>query len=246
MAAGLIPDERTRRALARLEAAPLNFDPAELAAGTDAWSYDERLQPLAREQPGPPEPGGSWELARRLMRGYEFADPSLVRAYHDPAAPLEGRTLLLEVRFAGLRFRVGCRVAEVYERVEPVGDRDALVSGWSYRTLAGHVEQGEMHWQIAKWPETGEVAFRLFAWSRWARDVHPVVRAGIALFGRRAQLRFYDRTCARMRALTEAGLADAEPAAAVRAASERLGPQRTRDAPVHDELARNVGPERPG
>lgn len=239
MAAGLIPDERTRRALARLEAAPLNFDPGELAAGTDAWSYDERLQPLPRERPGPPEPGGAWELARRLMRGYEFADPSLVRAYHDPATPLEGRTLLLEVRWWGLRFRVGCRVADVYERVEPVGDRDALVSGWSYRTLAGHFEQGEMHWQVAKWPETGEVAFRLYSWSRWARDVHPLVRAGIALFGRRAQLRFYDRTCARMLRLTEAALAGTEPGAAVRTASERHTTSRRDDA-VHDELARNV------
>ncbi len=31
-----------------------------------------------------PRPRRSCEIARRLMRGYEFADPSIVRAFYDP------------------------------------------------------------------------------------------------------------------------------------------------------------------
>lgn len=189
----------------------MNFDPAELATcgRGGAWNVDERMQMLTPEEPGPPVPDGPWQRARRLMHSYEFADRSRVRASFDGEAPLEGRTMLLEIRYLGLRLHVGCRVADVYERREIHRGREALIWGWSYRTLRGHFEQGEMAWEVLKWPDTGEVAFRIHACSRRAPDPNPVVRLGFRLFGRREQLRFYDATCRRMRALTAGAPAEA-------------------------------------
>lgn len=233
------------RALERLREAPLNFDPDTIASQPGRWQYDERLQLLPAEPPGRPSREGSWEMARRLMRSYEFADPSMVRAFYDPAVPLERRHMLLEVRFHGLRFRVGCRVAEVYERVEEIEGRDADLWGWSYRTLKGHFEEGEMHWQVLKWHDSGEVAFRIRAWSRRARDVNPIVRLGFRLFGRREQLRFYDSTCERMRLLTQEAIRPGATGEKVRSVSETVVARSAPDADrVGDVLARNVDGER--
>jgi uncharacterized protein (UPF0548 family) len=195
---------RGRRRLAQLREAPLNFDPADL--DRPGWHVDERIEPLPSERPGEPEPRGAWEIARNLMQGYGFADPSIVRAEYDPRSPLEGRTMLLEVRFLGLHIFAGVRVADVYERIELIAGREALVWGWNYRTLAGHFEQGEMDWQVVKWQESGEVAFRIRARSRHSSDPSPLIRVGLRLFGRREQLRFYQRTSMRMRRLTEKAL----------------------------------------
>lgn len=202
------PGSRKARALDRLSNAPLNFDPSDLGEeGKGAhWNYDESLQALPSEAPGPPARDGSWQVASALMRGYGFADPSMVRGHYDPDAPLEGRTLLLVVRFWGLRFFVGCRVADVYERTEAIGGARAHVWGWSYRTLEGHFEQGELHWAVLKDLDTGEVSFRIHSWSRRAPGGNPIARMGFRLFGRRQQLRFYERTCERMLRLTEEGL----------------------------------------
>ncbi len=52
-------------------------------------------------------------------------------------------------------------VGGVYEETRDIGDRQARVFGWSYRTLEGHFEQGEMHYEAWKWLDTGNVEFRL-------------------------------------------------------------------------------------
>jgi hypothetical protein len=62
--------------LSALQGRPLNFDPETL--GGPGWEHDDYRQPLVPEHPGPPEPGGSWEVAVALSRNYAFADPSLV------------------------------------------------------------------------------------------------------------------------------------------------------------------------
>jgi hypothetical protein len=130
---------RKRRALAALSHAQLNFDRSRQSDFTSAngWHIDDHRQPLPKEMTGPPVPGGSWDIARRLMRGYEFADPSIVRAFYDPDAPLEDRNMLLELRFLGLRFLVGTRVTRVYEETRTSDGRKTHVWGWSYATLEG-------------------------------------------------------------------------------------------------------------
>jgi uncharacterized protein (UPF0548 family) len=247
----LTTSARKRQALVALAHASLNFDRSLRHELTPAngWRVDDRRQPLPHEPPGPPIPDGSWEIARRLMRGYEFADPSIVRAFYDPDGPLEGRDMLLELHFWGLRFLVGVRIVEMHEEVRAIDGREAHVWGWSYATLTGHLELGEMSWEVRKWADTGDVEFTIHAYSRPAEIGNPVVRLGFRLFGRREQLRFLDITCERMLRLTEEALgpANGQRRDAVRGVAEEVT---SRPAPMagaaHDELVRNANldPER--
>jgi uncharacterized protein (UPF0548 family) len=196
---------RARRGLDALGGAPLNFDPHELGEGS-GWHRDDMAEPLPPEPPGPPVECESWETARRLMIDYQMADPTRVRATFRPGAPLEGREMLLTVRFAGLRLRAGVRVGELYDETRTVDGREARVYGWSYSTLAGHFEEGRMHYEIWKWLDTGEVEFRLHAVSRMARGGPLWRRIGFRVFGRSQQLEFYRQTRRRMRRLIESQL----------------------------------------
>jgi len=192
--------------LERVRRLPVNFDPAGEHSPADGWQVDELRQSLPPEPPGEPVEGGSWEIARRLMRGYEFADPSIVRAMYDPEEPLENRTMLLQIRFHGLRFLGGVRVSSVYDEERTEDGRAARMWGWAYQTLQGHLEMGQMDWQVWKWLDSGEVEFRIHAYSKRSRERGPLVRLGFRLFGRREQLAFLHMTLERMRRLTETAL----------------------------------------
>ena len=63
-----------------------------------------------------------------------------------------------------------------------------------------------MHYEVWKWLDTGEVAFRLHAVSRAARSGPWLLRAGFRVVGRVNQLQFYRGVCRRARRLTEAQL----------------------------------------
>lgn len=238
---------RIRRRLAELADAPVNYDAEalDLQHPPAGWNVDRRCQPLPPEPPGDPVPDGSWEIARRLIRGYEFADPSMVRAHYDPQRPLQGREMLLELRALGLlRVFVGVRVVAVYDEVRHrEGDR-ARVFGWAYRTLQGHVEQGQMDWQVWKWLGTGEVEFRVHAVSRTAPIPNPFVRVGFwALRGHERTL-FLDSTDRRMRRFTELALEREQRGERIRdAAVDLTARHRPAGDRTHEELARNL--ERP-
>jgi uncharacterized protein (UPF0548 family) len=195
--------EATQRALDELQDRPLNFDPAEPPTWTaDAgWRIDDYCQPLPGEAPGQPQPGGPWARARQLLRDYEFADPRIVRAIYDPGGRLEGRNMLLEVHFWGLTFRLGVRVSGVIDEVRRVEAREVRVWGWSYATLQGHFETGQMDYEVWKWLDTGAVEFRIHVVSRASRTGNPIIRLGLRLFGRREQVRFAKRACERMASL---------------------------------------------
>jgi uncharacterized protein (UPF0548 family) len=140
------------------------------------------------------------------MVDYQLADPRAVRAVYRQDAPLAGRDILLEIRFAGMRFNVGVRVGEVYDEARQLDGRQAQVFGWYYQTLEGHFEEGRMHYELWKWLDTGDVEFRLHAFSRAAQTGPLMLRMGFRLFGRTHQLRFYRQICRRARRLTEAEL----------------------------------------
>jgi uncharacterized protein (UPF0548 family) len=238
---------RIRRRLGELAQLPVNYDPAavDLTHPPPGWIVDDRCQPLPPEPPGEPLAEGSWEIARRLIRGYEFADPSLVRAHYDRDRPLEGREMLLELRALGLvRIYVGVRVVAVYDEIRRAGDRRARVSGWAYRTLEGHVEEGQMDWQVWKWTDTGAVEFRVRAASRTAHIPNPLIRLGFwALRGHERRV-FLDSTDRRMRTFTELALQGERRGERVRAAASGLtARRRAGDDRSHDELMRNL--ERP-
>jgi len=203
-----LTDPGARRVLDELHDKGLNFDPdsRDRVAPEDGWMSDDYCQPLPPESPGPPVPGGSWEVAQGLIRHYEFADPAIVRAVYYPDRPLEERDMLLEVRFYGLRFRFGVRVGGVVDETRTIDGRAVRVWGWNYRTLQGHLEMGQMDYEVWKWLDTGDVEFRTCRFSRRAPAGNPIVGLGVRVFGRRQQVRFARHACDRMARLTAAAL----------------------------------------
>jgi uncharacterized protein (UPF0548 family) len=241
-AESLLGPPAVRRRLADLSHRPLNFDLRALEHPGPEWQRTDICQRLVAEPPGMPQPNGSWEIARHLMSGYEFADPSIVRAYYDPDRPLAERDMLLELQsLRVLRLYVGVRVGEVYERDQTVDSRQALVWGWNYRTLEGHVEMGQMDWEVRKWLDTGEVEFRVHAVSRPAPVPNPIIRIGFHLLRGRERAAFLESTRTRMRTLVEVALEhDGHPEALRRAAAQSTArPTRAGDS-VHDELVRRA------
>jgi uncharacterized protein (UPF0548 family) len=204
---------RARRRLDDLAQRPVNFDASRVSEYTPStgWHVDDMIEPLPHEAAGPPASDGTWQLARRLMIDYQLADPSRVRAVYDSDSPLDGRDMLLQIRFLGVRFGVGVRVGAVYDETREVDGRSARVFGWSYQTLEGHFEEGEMHYQVWKWLDTGDVEFRLHAVSRTADTGPWILRTGFRVLGRPNQLRFYREICRRVRRLTEAELEISRP-----------------------------------
>ena len=235
---------RIQRRLAELARKSLNFDLASLAGASPSsgWTITELCQSLPAEPPGMPVEHGSWQIARRLMSGYEFADPSIVRAYYDPAVALEQRDMLLKLQAFGVaHVFVGVRVGEVFERTQEIGGRRARVWGWNYRTLEGHVEMGQMDWEVWKWLDDGRVEFRVHAVSRAARIPNPIIRLGFHLLRAREREAFLSSTKQRMRTFTELALADCDRGHTIRSASAALTarPMREADA-THDALATNI------
>lgn len=195
---------RTLELLPRLAARAPNFGPDDGPFDeAHGWQVDDRCGPLPDERPGPPEDDGPFEVAARVLRTYEMADPAIVRAAYDPAAPLRSRDMALEGRFAVLRFPMGVRITDVVDDTTEVGGRRVRRWGWSYSTLEGHLERGRMDWEVWKWLDDGAVELRIHAFSQRGRIRNPLVRLGFALFGARTQERFYDAVLARMRHLVE-------------------------------------------
>ncbi len=233
----LLRDPASRRALDRLHRKSVNFDPpARERLQAEGWRVDAYCEPLPPEAPGPPVRGGTWETARRLMSDYEFADPSIVRAIYHGDDPLEGRDMLLELRFHGLRFHVGVRVGGVRDETSERAGRTVRIWGWSYRTLQGHLEMGQMDYEVWKWLDTGGVQFRIAAYSQRARDGNPLVRLGFRLFGRREQVRFARHACERMACLVAEELSQAGKGEVPRAGdSVAVGPAPQANG-LHDRL----------
>jgi hypothetical protein len=91
----------------------------------------------------------------------------------------------------------------VYDEDRELDGRPGRLFGWNYRTLEGHVEQGQMDWQVWKFPDSGEVLFRIHSFSRPAGVKNLLVRIGFRLFGRWEQLRLLKLTAEHMARLTE-------------------------------------------
>lgn len=237
----LLGPPRVQRRLARLANQPLNVDLAELTSASPAtgWIITDLCQALPSEPPGMPVQDGSWQIARRLMRGYEFADPSIVRAYYDPDTQLPERNMLLKLQALSLFYLfVGVRVGEVYEQTRRFGERAVFIWGWNYRTLEGHVERGQMDWEVWKWLDTGAVEFRVHAVSRPAPIANPIIRLGFRLLRGPERRAFLASTTQRMRTFTELALAGANPQ--LRHAAADLTARRAAHDAAHDALARNA------
>lgn len=240
----MTPSPRIRRRLATLSDKSVNYDPAalDLDHPPAGWVVDDRRQRLVDEPAGEPVRDGSFEVASRLIRGYEFADPSIVRAFYEPDRPLAGRDMLLELRALGLvRVYAGVRVGEVYDERRETDGGPARVFGWYYRTLEGHVEMGQMNWEVWKWIGSGAVEFHVHSVSRPAPVRNPLVRVGFLLLRGHERALFLDSTRRRMKELTEAGLQREGRGERIRRASSALTARRLPDDdPAHGQLARQA------
>ena len=107
-------DIDTRRvqeqALARARAAPrgaprpaAQLRPGRSAPGVRRMAHRRLLRGPAARAARAAVDGGSFRVAQTLLRDYQVADPRMVRAYYDHGAPLEGRDMLLELRFLVFR-----------------------------------------------------------------------------------------------------------------------------------------------
>jgi uncharacterized protein (UPF0548 family) len=180
---------------------------------------DALCQPLPAEPPGEPVPDGPWTIARRLVEEYRMADPAIVRARWDRDAAFAGRVMVLQLRLWRLLYvHASVRVTGAWDEDRVVDGRLARVFGFEYETLPGHLELGRMHYEVLKYLDDGAVQFRLRARSRASGDGALWARLGFLLFGRREQVRFYFRCCARIARLTASalGLPDRTPPPAVR------------------------------
>jgi uncharacterized protein (UPF0548 family) len=155
------------------------------------------------------------------LRDYRLADPSIVRAHYDRDAPLEGRDMLLELRFLVFRTFGGCRVGRITDEGRMVDGRPVQVWGWPYQTLEGHIEQGAMSWEVRKWLDTGEIRFRVHSYSRMVGSKNPFTLVGVWLFGQRQRRRYLISACRRIRELTIEALRGEHPAGAEARASWR-------------------------
>lgn len=193
------------RALADLEInyAGTREHPRDPAQG---WHIDSLRHRLAREPPGEPVPGGAWETACALTRDYRFAEPAILRALFHDDAELLGRDMLLEGRFCGLRFDMGVRVTSVIDETRGSGTGAHQVWGWGYQTLQGHLEQGELVYEVVKHLHTGTVDFLIHGYSRRAAIANPLIRTGFQAFGRPTQRRFYRASVRRLHRMVQAQL----------------------------------------
>jgi uncharacterized protein (UPF0548 family) len=194
--------QRYRPMFDRYQNVACNFDLERREEYTEAngWHIDDYATELPGENPGPPHPHGAWKAACDVLLNYEFPDPDLITGIFVPDVPLADRIMVLRARFLVFQFMFGVRIGDVIdeEREDPAKGR-ARVWGFSYRTLEGHFEMGEITFTIWKFLETGAVEFRIHAYSKTGLIRNPFYRVGFALFGRSLQIRFARTAMERMR-----------------------------------------------
>lgn len=205
--------EQYKEQLEALRGRKLNFDLERRAEFTTAngWHIDDHRTELPPEPPGPPLPDGSWAAAKRMLIAYRFPDPQIITGIFVPDQPLQERVMLLRGRAFWMTFFFGVRVGGIIDERREGEGGPQQVWGFNYQTLEGHLERGQMDFTVIKFLTTGQVAFRINAFSSAAEIRNPIIRLGFRLFGRRVQLRFVKRSLKRMRRLVEEELANPTP-----------------------------------
>lgn len=184
--------------LRRLEGLERNFTAdADMLTAEHGWHGYASEARLTTERVGPPVPDGQFERGWVAMRAFRFSDPDIVTAHFDPAVPLLGRRMLLEVKVLGLRYLNGALVSAV--RTETIDERTEY--GFRYDTLEGHIERGAEWFVLTKDHTTGAVRFSIRA--RWRPGDFPNwwSHLGFHFVAPRYQRKWHRRAHARLQAL---------------------------------------------
>jgi len=192
------------RQFERWRSIELNFDPSKQEEFTQAngWYIDDYQIGLPSEPPGDPVKNGAWEIAKAIVNNYEFPDPALISGIFVPDQPLNERLMIVKAHFLFFTFVLGVKISKVIEEIRDAGKRGkACVWGYSYSTLTGHFEMGEITFEVWKFLETGAVEFRIHAYSKPARIANPFYQLGFRIFGRSLQKRFGATSLERMQRL---------------------------------------------
>jgi uncharacterized protein (UPF0548 family) len=178
--------------LAAISALDATIDVAQREQYTAAngWHVDAREVALADEAPGAPASDGAFTIASRIVHAYAFTPQRLITGRFDPNAPLLNRPMLLSARYLWVRLELAVRVSRVIDERRTRADGDEQAWGYSYHTLAGHIERGEITFEVAKHLATGRVVFRIYSFSQTGHIANPIHRWGFRLVGRRLQARF--------------------------------------------------------
>jgi uncharacterized protein (UPF0548 family) len=140
-----------------------DFPPAVVAGPRPADDRDLHVRGVARELPGDPLPEGPFRRVAATIGEYRIFSPRLITPVLAKTPVEVGDTVGLTYRLLpGLRLFVACRVIDVFDGPSATGWR----AGFTYRTLAGHVELGEETFAVEKDWTTGEVTASLTSWSR--------------------------------------------------------------------------------
>jgi Domain of unknown function (DUF1990) len=196
-------DERIARRLAEIARMEPTIDLAKRDSfvAADGWHLDAREAALPAESPGPPEKAGPFTIACTILEQYAFPPARLIRGVFDTAAPLDNRAMLLTARFLWMTFELPVRVSRVLDITRDGAHGAERVWGYSYQTLAGHLERGEITFEIVKHLQTGAVAFRIHSFSQTGHIANIVHRLGFRVVGRRLQRRFAEQSLANMQLL---------------------------------------------
>jgi len=176
----------------------------ELFVADAGWHLDAREAPLPSEPPGPPIHDGPFATACAIVQAYEFPPSSLIRGRFDPAAPLENRAMLLTARYLWMTFELPVRVSRVIDTTREGSTGTEYAWGYSYQTLAGHLERGEITFEVVKQLETGAVTFRIHSFSQTGHIANLLHRIGFRLVGRRLQKQFTEQSLKNMQLLVGA------------------------------------------
>jgi len=196
-------DEQIRARLAAIGVMEPTVDLAKRDSyvAEEGWNVDAREAPLLPEAPGPPQPDGPFAAACDILTQYSFPPSRLIRGTFDPAAPLANRAMLLTATYLWLRFELPVRVSRVIDTAREGADGPEQAWGYSYQTLAGHIERGEITFEIIKHLASGGVRFRIHSFSQTGHIANPFHRLGFRLVGRRLQRRFAEQSLANMQRL---------------------------------------------
>ena len=161
--------------------------------------YSESI--IAREPAGPPVAGGPFNVAWTAIEQYQFSDPGIVQGHFDPKDPVEGRTMLLELKILGLKYLCGVRIGAV----RSADDETQTERAFRYDTLEGHIEVGSEWFTLTKNHQTGEIYFRISASWRPGEFPNWWTRLGFYTFANRYQLAWHRLSYVRLREIVGAG-----------------------------------------